>query len=276
MSRTINEHFSSISLPPVAIFIALLLIFLGFLPIAEAQNERYQPSLAPTQARNQQPETSPTGPPTAYDRVESLKRVWLSLNSNQFAFSPSAYYSQENLICSLSRNHILAFWNLKPTLSLTLVTLIKSPEPNAQTVSGKKTSLEGNSLFSTPDHIYLTSGLLELINCEEELAFVLAHEASHIVHEDQTLNFSSFVLTSAQIKAVEFLLHDRELRSDFEALLLTNKRYGSSSLAHYVLKRLPQTLATSSSPALNSHPGLSKRIANLDHISNTGNWKLTQ
>lgn len=74
---------------------------------------------------------------------------------------------------------------------------------------------ELSNAYVLPDRtIVITSGLLESCASEDELAFIIAHEISHIVARDYNRNYTPELLSSTDLPAWQL----RELNADINAI----------------------------------------------------------
>ena len=114
--------------------------------------------------------------------------------------------------------------------SSVLIVLTESNEPNAFALPAD----EENKL---PSQIVLSRTLLEQLENRSELAFVLAHEMTHIIREHEPL-LPPVVLTAAQLKRISDVHKSWEFEADAGALRLLEERGFLLDAPGKVLERL--------------------------------------
>jgi len=156
---------------------------------------------------------------------------------------------------------------------------------------------ESPNAFALPGGtIYLTRGLLDSVESENELAFVLGHEIGHFRNRDHlrslgrglmvSLTLSALVGGSAveSIPQVVTALTEsgfaREQEDDADAfgLALVQAEYGHVAGADGFFKRLPDAnadLADEFASYLSTHPVSESRIENLWDLAARNRWPIT-
>lgn len=163
--------------------------------------------------------------------------------------------------------------------------VLEDPQPNA---------------FSLPGgFVFITTGLLQKLNSEEELAGVLAHEISHIIHRD-SLEFISqdklgdyhtlgaLAISAVSCDALSALLADqlaaavndlvdnllnkgysreKEFRADKDAAKFLNTAGYNPQAVKLALLRLESIERNSSGGLFDDHPSVEDRIAALNEIT---------
>ena len=149
-----------------------------------------------------------------------------------------------------------------------------------------------NALATFGGHIIVTQGLLDLVDSENALAMVLAHEIGHIKHRDPIAAAGSAVVISivmgilfgnndaAVIGNASGLLTQfnysraQESAADQAALDALIRHYGHTNGAETFFKKILETSwSNDASPEfLSTHPSISRRLASIessrDHHSN--------
>ena len=125
-----------------------------------------------------------------------------------------------------------------------------------------------------PAQVKLTRSLLNLVQNEAELAFVLAHEISHIRHDHFSMRFPASMLTPGQRERISRTHQKWELDADSEALT-SMQRAGMDGLSSLdVLERLGQVSSGPHAGCIRNHPALDERresikIGMLDRLSDS-------
>lgn len=152
-----------------------------------------------------------------------------------------------------------------------------------------------NAFATLGGHIFVTTGLLNIISSENALAMVIAHEAAHIEHRHPiqalsrgavvqlliSLVFSNSqsinaVLGQAGLLTLLSFNRDMEREADQTALTLLQKMYGHSMGADEFFKHmLAQHGDDSSLEFFQTHPDLHERIDYLQSPSNNTEDTLT-
>lgn len=155
-----------------------------------------------------------------------------------------------------------------------------------------------NAMVSAGGYIYVTQGLLDNVESENELAFVLAHELGHYEHRD---NLSSIgrslvllslnsTLSASGVRLPSFLtgsmglanLHysrDQEQKADVYALEIMNARYGHVDHTLEFFKRLNEDeldlgIADQLLEWQSTHPLTESRIEYLEDLATSRGWAL--
>lgn len=150
--------------------------------------------------------------------------------------------------------------------------------------------------FAAPGGLILiTTGLLDQVESENELAFVLGHELGHFRHRDHlrsmgrglgasiSLAFLS-AMVGADVSSLGWLQELANLRfsrrqerlADDWGLELTAKRYGHVAGATDFFERLPRaesSLARGAESFLSSHPVSDDRIERLERLAAERGWR---
>ena len=158
------------------------------------------------------------------------------------------------------------------------VSILDQPTPNALAFPGGL--------------IGVTSGLLEQVESENELAFVLAHELGHFRHRDHLRSLGrglvlGFVLTlatgSSQLLQLAPMLAERsfarkqERESDGFGLELVYREYGHVAAANDFFQRIAEPglpLARELEGYLSTHPVSETRVADLWTLAQQRGWPL--
>ena len=141
------------------------------------------------------------------------------------------------------------------------IELVISDSPNANAIA-----LPAETESNQPAQIILSRALLDYLSDRAELAFVLAHEMSHI-RQDHFPLFPPFLLTASQLKRINDIHKSWELEADREALSLLEARRMNLEAPVRVLRRLEAAEAKESAgrSVVESHPQMSERIAAITH-----------
>ncbi|MEM6251711.1 MAG: M48 family metallopeptidase [Cyanobacteria bacterium P01_D01_bin.156] len=155
-----------------------------------------------------------------------------------------------------------------------------------------------NAMVSAGGYIYVTEGLLNDAETENELAFVLAHELGHYEHRDNLrslgrslvlLSLSSAlaasgvqlpqVLTGSMGLANLHYSRDQEQKADVYALEIIQERYGHVDYALDFFKRLDEEefdlgVAERLLEWQSTHPLTESRIEQLEELANRQGWPL--
>ena len=145
--------------------------------------------------------------------------------------------------------------------------------------------------FALPSgQIYLTLGIIQLINEEEKIAAILAHEIGHVVarhHSKRARHFARTMIMGAALqgpflgKVTNFLLkgaraaysQEQELEADGHSIHYLKKAGYNPMMAYYSLKKLYEFLGSSERERqpfhafFNSHPISEERLKNLLHLA---------
>ncbi len=151
--------------------------------------------------------------------------------------------------------------------------------------------------FAAPGGVILvTTGLLDAVESENELAFVLGHELGHVRHRDHLRSMGrglgaslSLTFLSAMIGTDVSALgwaqelsnlrfsRQQERRADDWGLELTAKRYGHVAGATAFFERLPRAesaVARGAEKFLSSHPVSENRIERLGKLASERGWSV--
>ncbi|MEM9486167.1 MAG: M48 family metallopeptidase [Cyanobacteria bacterium P01_F01_bin.116] len=155
-----------------------------------------------------------------------------------------------------------------------------------------------NAMVSAGGYIYVTQGLLDDVESENELAFVLAHELGHYEHRDNLRSLGRSIvflslnstLAAGGVQVPTFLtgsmgladLHysrDQEQRADVYALEMMHERYGHVDHALDFFERLSdEELDLGAANQLlewqSTHPLTESRIEYLEDLANKRGWAL--
>ncbi|MGD1856040.1 MAG: M48 family metallopeptidase [Leptolyngbyaceae cyanobacterium] len=155
-----------------------------------------------------------------------------------------------------------------------------------------------NAMVSAGGYVFVTTGLLEDIETENELAFVLAHELGHYEHRDnlRSLGRSLVVLSLNSALAASGVqlppilvgsmnladLHysrDQEQRADIYAIEIMHERYGHLDYSLDFFKRLnEQELDLGAVSRVlewqSTHPLTESRIEDLEALAAQKGWSL--
>lgn len=142
---------------------------------------------------------------------------------------------------------------------------------------------EPNAFALLGGEIWVTTGLLEQAESENEIAFVLGHEIGHFRNRDHLRSLSRGLLfglfaasigidglfgSSADLLELSFS-RDQERDADAFGLELVNRHYGHVMGSCHFFERLSETAGASSKmPAfLQTHPGSSRRVRDLQRLA---------
>ena len=155
-----------------------------------------------------------------------------------------------------------------------------------------------NAMVSAGGHVFVTQGLLDEVESENELAFVLAHELGHYENRDnlrslgRSLVFLSLnsALAATGVQLPPFLtgsmsladLHysrDQEQKADVYAFEMMYERYGHVDHTLDFFKRLnEQEFDLGAADRLlewqSTHPLTESRIENLEAMADQRGWSL--
>lgn len=156
---------------------------------------------------------------------------------------------------------------------------------------------EGLNAFALPGGVILvTSGLLEKMESENELAFVLAHELGHFYHRDHLkalgrgvlMNvFLSFIglgggepvslLGSTGLLAERNFGRDQERAADRFGFELLYRTYGHVRGGSDFFRKLPDAEYAEGnlSSFARTHPVSKQRIEDLEHLARQEGWSLS-
>lgn len=153
-----------------------------------------------------------------------------------------------------------------------------------------------NAMVSAGGYIYVTQGLLDDVESENELAFVLAHELGHYEHRDNLRSLGRSIvflslnstLAASGVQVPSFLagsmgladLHysrDQEQRADVYALEMMHERYGHVDHALDFFERLNEEeldlgVANQLLEWQSTHPLTESRIEHLEELANQRGW----
>lgn len=164
---------------------------------------------------------------------------------------------------SVSKRH--RFEPLDPSVPAVEILITSSELPNAFALPSDEEALNSSA------QIILSLGLVRLLSDRNELAFVLAHEMSHIM-KDHFPILPPFVLTEAQLEHIQNVHRSWEFEADRAASTLLAQHGMNVDAPVRVLERLTQAEAKVShvdtSEAKESHPSAGERIAALRQDSN--------
>lgn len=113
---------------------------------------------------------------------------------------------------------------------------------------------------SAEAEIVLTSGLLEEIQTDSELAFVLAHELAHIEDSHFPLQAPTLLLNSKQIAHIQNVHQSWELLADRKAVAILEQSGFHSLEAIALLRRLERHSPQNEPRLLQAHPGIEVRL----------------
>ncbi|MDR2173146.1 MAG: M48 family metallopeptidase [Burkholderiales bacterium] len=154
-------------------------------------------------------------------------------------------------------------------------------------ISSSKTP---NAIATLGGHIVVTQGLLDLVDSENALAMVLAHEIGHVKHRDPIIGAGSAVVVSI-VMGMIFGSTDSSIISDTSSLLAQlsfsrsqenaadqaaldalSLHYGHTHGAETFFKKILERYQDDDalSEFLASHPSTSKRLARIE-ITHAGN-----
>ena len=155
-----------------------------------------------------------------------------------------------------------------------------------------------NAMVSAGGYVFVTQGLLDEVESENELAFVLAHELGHYEHRDnlrslgRSLVFLSLDSTLAAIgvQLPSFLMgsmsladlhysRDQEQKADVYALEVIHNRYGHVDHTLDFFERLNEQeldlgVANRFLEWQSTHPLTESRIAHLEALATKRGWAL--
>ncbi len=186
-----------------------------------------------------------------------------------------------------------------PYLTQLVTSLSQANSPESQIpLTVHLLEIEQINAFVTPGgHIFVTTGLLDAVESENELAFVLAHELAHISARDafkvygRSTIFLVFISTilgvggNSQgadiVSTTGSLTHlnysrKQEQNADYQAMstIIAYYGHGADSLGFFTKinaegygKHTPEYFST--------HPLTEKRIDNLKQMAIDNNWQLT-
>lgn len=145
--------------------------------------------------------------------------------------------------------------------------------------------------------IMVTTGLLDSVESENELAFVLGHEMGHFRNRDHLRSMGRGLASSLTLGALSAVVgadvsslgwlqqltqlrfsRQQEREADVWGLGLTAKRYGHVAGATAFFERLPRTqsaLARGAESFLSSHPVTGNRIERLGELAAAEGWHTT-
>ncbi len=148
-----------------------------------------------------------------------------------------------------------------------------------------------NAMALPGGHIVIYSGLLDAVDSDEELAFVLAHELGHFVHRDHLKglgrglilftflsvvagpdNFASDFIGESLVGVQMQFSQRQETQADLYALGLLNRRYGKVNGAIAFMKKIAaEEDAQVFVDFFSTHPQSESRIAALmDEVNKKG------
>jgi Zn-dependent protease with chaperone function len=156
---------------------------------------------------------------------------------------------------------------------------------------------ESPNAFAVPGGvIFLTRGLLDSIESENELAFVLGHELGHFRNRDHLRGIGRGVIVSLTLSALvggsgaksipqlvttlteRRFAREQERAADAFGLALVEAEYGHVAGADDFLERLPDATADGADEFASyfaTHPVSEARIENLRGIARENGWSLT-
>lgn len=134
--------------------------------------------------------------------------------------------------------------------------------PNAYAVPGLPDT-------GAPDGVVLTRGLLEQLRSRSELAFVLAHEISHVMHGHFPGALPAALMTPAQRSHIAAVHKEWEYSADADALERLRQSGFDPNGALAVLARLSR-FEEEDEPAARRHPELDQRLSALYHACGRG------
>lgn len=155
-----------------------------------------------------------------------------------------------------------------------------------------------NAMVSAGGYIYVTQGLLDSAESENELAFVLAHELGHYEHRDNLRSLGRSIvflslnstLAASGIQLPAFLMgslgladlhysREQEQKADVYALEMMHERYGHVDHALDFFKRLNEEeldlgVANQFLEWQSTHPLTDSRIEHLEDLASRQGWAL--
>lgn len=155
-----------------------------------------------------------------------------------------------------------------------------------------------NAMVSAGGYIYVTQGLLDNAQSENELAFVLAHELGHYEHRDNLRSLGRSIvflslnsaLAASGVQLPPFLtgsmgladLHysrEQEQKADVYALQIMHERYGHVDHALDFFERLNEEewdfgAANQLLEWQSTHPLTQSRIEDLENLATKRGWPL--
>ena len=150
------------------------------------------------------------------------------------------------------------------------------------TVNIYNSPLDSPSALCYPSRrqIFVSLELLAIINTDDEIAFILAHELSHILNNDnysdkeilafykatQAFNHTENmdeIITLEEEKQLLSMRYNKEYNADNSALHLIDNKYSSSG-SITILSQLGQSLLDKNS---DTHPAISMRINKIKNLS---------
>jgi beta-barrel assembly-enhancing protease len=156
-----------------------------------------------------------------------------------------------------------------------------------------------NAFITPGGHIFVTSGLLNLVNSENALAMVIAHEMAHQIHRHpirslgrgMVIAMVAMIFTgvdgsewASQILANTFNLgllaysREQEREADSTGLKLLVDYYGHSAGSRYFFSHMMQheeKKQSKLSEYLSTHPNTEDRLSYLEHHAVNENARLT-
>ena len=169
------------------------------------------------------------------------------------------------------------------TIPLT-IHLLDQPEINAAIMPG--------------GHIFITTGLLDAVESENELSFVLAHELGHFVARDplkalgrslvflfvntvvgigtgNTGGTSDIISVTRQLTTLNYSRKQEE-KADFHSMSTMIQHYGhGGDSLEFFEKVKSKDFGNRLSEYFSTHPLTQNRIDKLQQIATTNNWQMT-
>lgn len=130
------------------------------------------------------------------------------------------------------------------------VVILEQPQPNAYIARNQNENV----------HLFLTSGLLNLLQTESELAFVLAHEIAHLQNDHFSPHIPSLILTPEQLIHISLVHEDWEFVADRQALETLRAANYHPAESITLLERLAKIVPQAPEAFTHHHPAIQNRI----------------
>ncbi len=154
----------------------------------------------------------------------------------------------------------LYFYSAEKTLPLVRISVFNDHQPNAY-------ALPSNDERLLPPTVVVSSGLLALIQDDSELAFVIAHEMTHLRENHFAPPLPFAMLTARQLEEIENIHHSWEYKADSSAIELMRTRGMNAIHAIHLLERLLMVDSEQKEAALRQHPSIRSRIISLQSLT---------
>ncbi len=135
--------------------------------------------------------------------------------------------------------------------------LLDDSKPNAFAIPSYR------SQSGTP-RIILTSGLNSLLINKSELAFVIAHEISHLREDHFSPDLPAITLTSSQLRKIVQVHQSWEMSADRSAVEMLHRRGLDARAGLHLLGRLHEFESESEHTLGRNHPSISERLDRLN------------